>query len=596
MKLILATATFAVSVTSFTQPNLPTFTTRRAIFSPLKMSETSDDEEGVMNRFSRHLTQPKSQGASQAMLYATGLKEEDMDKAQVGICSVWYEGNPCNMHLLELSEYVKTGVEENAGLVGYRFNTIGVSDGISMGTSGMRFSLQSRDLIADSIETTMSAQWYDGLIALPGCDKNMPGCVMAMGRLNRPSIMVYGGTIRAGKQPSNGESLDIVSAFQSFGQYIYDKIDEEERKEILQHSCPGPGACGGMYTANTMATAIESLGMSLPYSSSSPADSDEKRDECKEAGEAMKLLLKKDIKPRDIMTKKAFENAITMVMMTGGSTNAVLHLIAMSRSCQDPEVAITLDDFQRISDKVPFLADLKPSGKFVMEDVQNIGGTPGMIKFLIDNGMFDGDQMTVTGKTHNENLADMNHPGLTAGQEIIRPLSDPIKKTGHLQIMYGNLCPGGGVAKITGKEGETFTGTAKVYDNEPAMLEGLKNKEIECGMVVIIRYEGPTGGPGLPEMLTPTSAIMGAGLGDCVALLTDGRFSGGSHGFCIGHITPEAQVGGPIALVKDGDPIRIDARSAQRTIDLLISDEEWEARRAAWKPPPLRSSQGTLFK
>jgi len=529
------------------------------------------------------------------MLYATGLTEEDMTKPQVGICSVWYEGNPCNMHLLELSEHVKKGVLAN-DLVGFRFNTVGVSDGISMGTIGMRYSLQSRDLIADSIETTMGAQWYDGLVALPGCDKNMPGCIMAMARLNRPSIMVYGGTIRAGKQPSTGDSLDIVSAFQSYGEYVYDKISEEERKEITQHSCPGPGACGGMYTANTMATAIEALGMSLPYSSSSPADSKEKIGECEAAGEFIKDLLEKDIKPRDIMTKTAFDNAITMIMMTGGSTNAVLHLIAMSRATQNPESYITIDDFQRISDKVPFLADLKPSGKYVMEDIQNIGGTPGLIKFLIDNGMFDGDQMTVTGKTHNENLKDLNHPGLTPGQEIIRPLSDPIKATGHLQIMYGNLCPGGGVAKITGKEGETFTGTARVYDNEQAMMTGLENKEIKCGDVVIIRYEGPKGGPGLPEMLTPTSAIMGAGLGDCVALLTDGRFSGGSHGFCIGHITPEAQVGGPIALVKNGDPIRIDARSDQRTIDLLISDDEWEKRRQEWTPPPLRVSQGTLFK
>lgn len=569
-----------------------------ASLSQLLMSDTGDDdhdEASVMNKWSRTLTGPKSQGASQAMLYATGLREEDMEKAQVGICSMWYEGNPCNMHLLELSEYVKKGVEQ-IDLVGYRFNTVGVSDGISMGTVGMRFSLQSRDLIADSIETTMGAQWYDGLIALPGCDKNMPGCVIAMGRLNRPSIMVYGGTIRAGKQPSNGESLDIVSAFQSYGQFVYDKISEEERKEIIQHSCPGPGACGGMYTANTMATAIEALGLSLPYSSSSPADSQEKLDECIRAGEAMKNLLAMDIKPRDIMTKGAFENAIRMIMMTGGSTNAVLHLIAMSRSCQDSEVAIALDDFQRISNETPFLADLKPSGKYVMEDVQNIGGTPGMIKFMIDNNMFDGDQMTVTGKTHNENLAEMNHPGLTPGQEIIRPLDNPIKATGHLQIMYGNLCPGGGVAKITGKEGETFTGTARVYDNEPSMMRGLENKEIKPGDVVIIRYEGPKGGPGLPEMLTPTSAIMGAGLGDVVALLTDGRFSGGSHGFCIGHITPEAQVGGPIALVKNGDPIRIDARSDQRTIDLLISDEEWEKRRKEWTPPPLRSNQGTLFK
>jgi len=562
---------------------------------PKTVLKMADEDEVIMNRYSRTLTAPKSQGASQAMLYATGLTEEDMEKPQVGICSVWYEGNPCNMHLLELSEYVKTGVVGN-DLVGFRFNTVGVSDGISMGTIGMRYSLQSRDLIADSIETTMGAQWYDGLIALPGCDKNMPGCIMAMARLNRPSIMVYGGTIRAGKQPSTGDSLDIVSAFQSYGEYVYDKITEEERKEITQHSCPGPGACGGMYTANTMATAIEALGMSLPYSSSSPADSKEKTDECEESGKYMEVLLKKDIKPRDIMTKAAFDNAITMVMMTGGSTNAVLHLIAMSRATQNPESYITIDDFQRISDKVPFLADLKPSGKYVMEDIQNIGGTPGMIKFLIDNGMFDGDQMTVTGKTHSENLKDLNHPGLTPGQEIIRPLDNPIKETGHLQIMYGNLCPDGGVAKITGKEGETFTGTARVYDNEPAMMTGLENKEIKCGDVVIIRYEGPKGGPGLPEMLTPTSAIMGAGLGDCVALLTDGRFSGGSHGFCIGHITPEAQVGGPIALVENGDPIRIDARSDKRTIDLLISDEEWEKRRAAWKPPALRCSQGTLFK
>jgi dihydroxy-acid dehydratase len=402
------------------------------------------------------LTQPAVQGNSQAMLYATGMTEEDMDKPQVGVCSVWYEGNPCNMHLLELSEYVKEGVVAS-DCVGMRFNTVGVSDGISMGTSGMRFSLQSRDLIADSIETTMSAQWYDGLIALPGCDKNMPGTIMAMGRLNRPGIMVYGGTIRAGHQPSTGESLDIVSAFQSYGQHLYDKISEEERQEIVKHSCPGQGACGGMYTANTMATAIEALGMSLPYSSSSPADSKEKMDECRAAGEAMKRLLELDLKPRDIMTKAAFENAIRIVMVTGGSTNAVLHLIAMSRSVRDPEVYVTLEDFQRISDETPFLADLKPSGKYVMEDVQNIGGTPGVIKFMIDNDMFDGSQMTVTGKTWSQNLEDMNHPGLTPGQEIIRPLDDPIKKTGHLLMMYGNLCPGGGVAKITGKEGETFT-------------------------------------------------------------------------------------------------------------------------------------------
>merc|ERR1711937_1100906 len=424
----------------------------------------------------------------------------------------------------------------------------------------------------------------------------MPGTVIAMGRLNRPSIMVYGGTIRAGKQPSTEKSLDVVSAFQSYGEYIYDRITEEERKEITQHSCPGQGAWGGMYTANTMATAIEALGMSLPFSSSSPADSAEKIDECRRAGAAMQKLLEMDLKPRDIMTKAAFENAIRIVMVTGGSTNAVLHLIAMSRSTRDPETYVTLEDFQRISDVTPFLADLKPSGKYVMEDVQNIGGTPGLIKFMIDNDMFDGSQMTVTGKTWAENLAEMNHPGLTPGQDIIRPLDNPIKKTGHLLMMYGNLCPGGGVAKITGKEGETFTGTARVYDSEPLMMEGLENKEIKCGDVGIIRYEGPKGGPGLPEMLTPTSAIMGAGLGDKVALLTDGRFSGGSHGFCIGHITPEAQIGGPIALVKNGDPIRIDARPEARTIDMLISDDEWEKRRKEFKAPKLRATQGTLLK
>lgn len=581
--------------TSFTSGTAIIATKHKNRSSLLKMSEHVEEEDNnVMNKYSRVLTQNKSNGASQAMLYATGLTPEDMDKPQVGICSVWYEGNPCNMHLLQLSEYVKKGMPDP--LVSYRFNTIGVSDGISMGTTGMRYSLQSRDVIADSIETTMGAQWYDGLIALPGCDKNMPGTIMAMGRLNRPGIMIYGGTIRAGEQPSTGESLDIVSAFQSYGQYMYDKITEEERMEIVMHSCPGQGACGGMYTANTMATAIEALGLSLPYSSSSPADSKEKQLECMMAGEAMQNLLKLDLKPRDIMTKAAFENAIRMIMMTGGSTNAVLHLIAMSRSCEDPNVAITLDDFQRISDITPFLADLKPSGKYVMEDIQKIGGTPGLIKFLIDNDLFDGTQMTVTGKSHSQNLIDLNHPGLTEGQEIIRPLSNPIKATGHLQIMYGNFCPLGAVAKITGKEGETFTGVARVYDSEPLMMQGLENKEIKCGDVVIIRYEGPKGGPGLPEMLTPTSAIMGAGLGDCVALITDGRFSGGSHGFCIGHVTPEAQVGGPIALVQNGDVIRIDARSDKRSIDVLIEEKEWERRRKEWKAPAYRVKSGTLWK
>jgi len=528
----------------------------------LAMSSEDDDagDEVVMNRFSRTLTAPKSQGASQAMLFATGLEREDMDKPQVGICSIWYEGNQHNMHLLELSELVKKGVvKEN--LVGFRFNTVGVSDEISMGTKGMRYSLLSRDMIADSIETTMGAQWYDGLIALPASDKNMPGCVMAMVRLNRPAIMIYGGTMSAGKQSITGNFLDV-----------------------------------GMYTAYTMATAIEALGLSLPYSSSGSADSKDKMDECATAAKYMKTLLEKDLKPLDILTKASFENAISMVIMTGGSTNAVLHLIAISRSTKKPDTYVTLDDFQRISDKTPLLADLKPSGKYVMEDIQNIGGTPGMIKFLIDNGMFDGDQMTVTGKTHNENLKDLKHPGLAEGQEIIRPLTNPIKATGHLQIMFGNLCPKGGVATFTGKECDFFTGTARVYDSEQEMITGLENKEIKSGDVVIIRYEGPKGGPGLPEMLTPTTAIMGAGLGGSVALLTDGRFSGGSNGFCIGHITPEAQVGGPIALARNGDQIRIDARPEQRTIDLLISDVEWDMRRKEWVAPPLRSSKGTLLK
>lgn len=561
----------------------------RRASTELFSSNGAGEEE--LNRFSKRITQPREQGASQAMLYATGLTEEDMDKAQVGIASVWFEGNPCNMHLLDLAQEVKSGVEEES-LVGMRFNTIGVSDGISMGTDGMSFSLQSRDIIADSVETTMSAQWYDGLIALPGCDKNMPGVVMAMGRLNRPSLMVYGGTIRAGELPETGEKLDIVSAFQSYGQYAYGKIDDEERQNVVRHACPGRGACGGMYTANTMATAIEALGMSLPYSSSAPADSSEKMEECRNrAGAAVKRLLELNLRPRDIMTREAFENAITMVMATGGSTNAVLHLIAMARSV---DVDITLDDFQEISDKTPFLADLKPSGKYVMEDVHKIGGTPALMKFLLEEGFLHGDCLTCTGKTIAENLAEL--PGFKEGQDVIRPLSDPIKPTGHLQIMYGNLCPEGAVAKITGKEGETFTGSALVYDSEEDMLAALADKKIKPGSVVIIRYEGPKGGPGLPEMLTPTSAIMGAGLGDVVALITDGRFSGGSHGFCIGHVSPEAQEGGPIALVKDGDPIRIDATKETRTVDCLISEEEWSARRQAFQAPELKATKGTLYK
>ncbi len=540
-----------------------------------------------LNKYSKNITQPKKQGASQAMLYGTGMTREDMNKAQVGIGSVWYEGNTCNMHLLDLGEKVKDGVSQ-AGLVGMRFNTIGVSDGISMGTDGMSYSLQSRDLIADSIETIMGAQWYDGLIALPGCDKNMPGCVMAMGRLNRPSIMVYGGTIRAGCTAKHSK-LDIVSAFQSYGEYLAGSITDEERQEIVMNSCPGPGACGGMYTANTMGSAIEALGMSLPYSASYPAESEEKANECVEAGKAILQLLEKDIKPRDIMTREAFENAMVVTMALGGSTNAVLHLIAMARSVG---VDLTIDDFQAVSDRVPFLADLKPSGRFVMEDLHNIGGTPAVMKFLLDQGLMNGDCMTVTGKTLAENLADV--PDFPADQEIMRPMDNPIKETGHLQILRGNLSPEGSVAKITGKEGLLFKGPANVFDSEEDMLTALEEKKINKGDVVIIRYEGPKGGPGMPEMLTPTSAIMGAGLGKDVALMTDGRFSGGSHGFIVGHITPEAQEGGPLALVENGDMITIDADNNQLNVDL--SDEELDKRRAAWSMPPYKATRGTLYK
>lgn len=540
-----------------------------------------------LNKYSARITQPKAQGASQAMLYATGLQPADMQKAQIGIASMWYEGNPCNMHLLDLAAKVKEGVEA-ADLVGMRFNTIGVSDGISMGTDGMSYSLQSREIIADSIETMMAAQWYDGLIALPGCDKNMPGCVMAMSRLNRPAIMVYGGTIRAGCT-ARYDKLDIVSAFQSYGEYLAGKITEEERQEIVRHACPGPGACGGMYTANTMAAAIEALGMSLPYSASCPAESPEKLDECFRAGAALRRLLEQDIKPSDIMTRKAFENAMVVVMALGGSTNAVLHLIAMAKT---GGVALTIDDFQAVSDRVPFLADLKPSGRFVMEDLHNVGGTPAVMRYLLDNGHLHGDCLTVTGKTVTENLASV--PGLTAGQEIIKLLDKPIKQTGHIQILRGNLAPDGAVAKITGKEGERFSGPARVYDSEEGMLAGLEAGEISPGNVIVIRYEGPKGGPGMPEMLTPTSAIVGAGLGGDVALLTDGRFSGGSHGFIVGHICPEAQEGGPLALVQNGDVITIDAQ--QRTLNVALSDAELNQRRAAWTMPPYKATQGTLYK
>ncbi|MFM8573483.1 MAG: dihydroxy-acid dehydratase [Pirellula sp.] len=539
-----------------------------------------------INKYSSRITQPKSQGASQAMLYATGLKPEDMNKAQVGIASVWFEGNPCNMHLLDLGGVVKKSVQAQ-GLVGMRFNTVGVSDGISMGTDGMSFSLQSRDLIADSIETIMGGQWYDGLIAIPGCDKNMPGCLIAMGRLNRPALMIYGGTIRAGKW--NGHSLDIVSAFQCYGQYIAGQIDDQTRENIVRHSCPGAGACGGMYTANTMASAIEALGMALPYSASIPAEDPAKKDECDRAALAILNLLEKDLKPRDIMTREAFENAMTVVVALGGSTNAVLHLLAMARSVNVP---LSLQDFQNTSNRVPYLADLKPSGKFVQEDLHSIGGTPAVMKYLLAEGLLQGDCMTVTGKTLAENLASL--PGLKAGQSIVRSVQDPIKPTGHIQILFGNLAPEGAVAKITGKEGLVFSGPARCFDSEELMLEALEQKKIRKGDVIIIRYEGPKGGPGMPEMLTPTSAIMGAGLGSDVALLTDGRFSGGSHGFIVGHITPEAQLGGPLGLVQDNDQITIDAQNNR--LEVAVSDTELSKRREKWTAPPLKATRGTLYK
>ncbi len=539
-----------------------------------------------INRYSSRITQPKSQGASQAMLYGTGLKVEDMDKAEVGISSVWYEGNTCNMHLLHLAEKVKEGVQQ-AGLVGMRFNTIGVSDGISMGTDGMSFSLQSRDLIADSIETVMSAQWYDANISIPGCDKNMPGCVMAMGRLNRPSLMIYGGTIKPGHH--DGKKIDIISAFQSYGEFITGKIDDKNRLDIVKKACPGAGACGGMYTANTMASAIEAMGMSLPYSSSTPAVDPGKIQECLDAGKAIRYLLEHDIKPRDIMTREAFENAMVIVTVLGGSTNAVLHLLAMARSVNVP---LTIDDFQAVSNRTPYIADLKPSGQYVMEDLHNVGGTPAVLKYLLERGLIHGNCMTVTGKTIAENLKDL--PGLSAGQEIIQPLDKPLKPSGHIRILKGNLAPGGSVAKITGKEGEVFKGPARVFDSEEDMLKALEDKKIRKGDVIVIRYEGPKGGPGMPEMLTPTSAIMGAGLGKDVAMITDGRFSGGSHGFIIGHVVPEAQEGGPIALIKDGDVITVDAKNNVISVD--VSDAEMQKRRAGWKMPPYKASRGTLYK
>ena len=540
----------------------------------------------MMNKYSSRVTQPRSQGASQAMLYGIGLTDADLQKPQVGICSMWYEGNTCNMHLDRLAASVKDGVQA-AGLVGLRFNTIGVSDGLSMGTDGMSYSLPSRDLIADSIETVMGAQWYDALITVPGCDKNMPGSVIAMARLNRPSLMVYGGTIRAGS--ALGKPRDIISAFQSYGEYLAGVITDEQRIDIVKHSCPGAGACGGMYTANTMAVAIEALGLSLPYSSSLPAEDPGKADECRRAGDAVRSLLERDLKPLDILSRQSFENALTLVMAVGGSTNAVLHLIAIARAAR---IDLSLADFQRASDRVPLLADLKPSGRYVQEDLHAAGGTPAVMKYLLEKGLLHGDCLTVTGRTLAENLEAL--PPLAPSQQIVQPIESPVLPRGHIRILRGNLAPDGAVAKITGKEGERFAGVAKVYDSEEEMLAGLEQGQITKGQVVVIRYEGPKGGPGMPEMLTPTSAIMGAGLGADVALLTDGRFSGGSHGFIIGHITPEAQDGGPIALVRDGDRVIIDAATCELRLD--VGDEELGRRRAAWQAPALKATSGVLAK
>lgn len=540
-----------------------------------------------LNKYSKILTQDVTQPAAQAMYYGIGLTEADLAKAQVGVVSMGYDGNTCNMHLNDLARIVKQGVWDN-DMVGLIFNTIGVSDGMSNGTDGMRYSLVSRDLIADSIETVCGAQYYDALIALPGCDKNMPGSIIAMGRLNRPAIMVYGGTIAPGHY--KGKDLNIISAFEALGQKIAGQLDEADFKGIVQHSCPGAGACGGMYTANTMASAIEAMGMSLPYSSSYPALSEEKRDECLRAGAAVKLLMEKDIKPSDIMTTQAFENAITVIMALGGSTNAVLHLIAMAKSVG---VFLNQDSFQAISDKTPVLADLKPSGKYLMEDLHNIGGVPAVMKYLLQQGFLHGDCLTVTGQTLAENLAAVPDLDFDA-QKIIFPLGEPIKKTGHLQILYGNLAQDGSVAKISGKEGELFEGPARVFDGEHELIQGINTSRIKPGDVVVIRYVGPKGGPGMPEMLKPTSAIMGSGLGKTVALITDGRFSGGTHGFVVGHITPEAFDGGLIALVQDDDRIEIDA--IQKTITLKVGDDVIAQRRAQWKQPALKATKGILYK
>lgn len=540
-----------------------------------------------INKYSKVLTQDITQPAAQAMLYGIGLTDADLQKAQVGVVSMGYDGNTCNMHLNDLAAIIKEGVWEQ-DLVGLIFHTIGVSDGMSNGTDGMRYSLVSRDVIADSIETVCGAQYYDALIAVPGCDKNMPGSIMAMGRLNRPSIMVYGGTIAPGHY--KGQDLNIVSAFEALGQKIAGSLSDADFKGIIMNACPGPGACGGMYTANTMASAIEALGMSLPYSSSNPALSDEKKAECRNAGKAIRELMEKDIKPSDIMTRKAFENAIAIIMVLGGSTNAVLHLIAMAKSV---DVELTQDDFQMISNKIPVLADLKPSGKYLMEDLHNIGGVPAVMKYLLSKGLLHGDCITVTGKTVAENMAAI--PDLDFDkQKIILPVEAPVKSTGHLQILYGNLAKGGSVAKISGKEGEKFSGPARVFNGEQDLIAGIRNGKVKAGDVVVIRYVGPRGAPGMPEMLKPTSAIIGAGLGKSVALITDGRFSGGTHGFVVGHITPEAFDGGLIALVEDDDIIELDA--VTRHMILHVPEEEITQRRKNWKQPALKATKGILYK
>lgn len=553
--------------------------------NPRTLKRTTMSE---LNKYSKTLTQDLTQPAAQAMYYAIGFKEEDFSKAQVGIASMGWDGNPCNMHLNDLATSVKKSVDKIDGLIGLRFHTIGVSDGISMGTDGMRYSLVSRDVIADSIETNAGAQYYDALITIPGCDKNMPGSLIAMGRLNRPSIMLYGGTIAPGHY--KGEDLNIVSAFEALGKKIAGTLSEADFKGIVQHSCPGAGACGGMYTANTMASAIEALGMSLPFSSSNPALSEDKQKECEAIGAAIRVLLEKDIKPRDIMTRKAFENAITVIMVLGGSTNAVLHLIAMAKSV---DVKLTIDDFQAISNRVPVLADFKPSGKYLMEDLHKHGGVPAVMKYLLSKGLLHGDCITVTGKTVAENLKDAPELDFSK-QQIIMPLEKPIKATGHLQILYGNLATRGSVAKISGKEGERFEGKARVFDGEKDFIAGIQNGKVKAGDVVVIRYIGPKGAPGMPEMLKPTGAIIGAGLGKSVALITDGRFSGGTHGFVVGHITPEAYEGGLIAVVEDDDIIEIDA--VKNTINLKVSEEELARRKSKWKQPPLKATRGILYK